>query len=322
MAERPFTKVTVLDKRRDTAAVAKLKFVSEKGYQFLSTEEPLSAMLAAYCQKTFNTVEKDEQELVLVLYRFFAEELDSNTNTNTEFGTVRFSGDFFVKRSDNRYQLLGSADEYMITSAYNVTDELIQTAGSILRTGYQAVRKQPAPSDLYYSFDYVKEYDRETQKRFLPFSGTLPESAYFESWNDFLAMRSKVDMEVRVQDKEVSFYRIKQNNKKTKLFNAPGLVFVWQGKAFYRINYSYWELERRKGDFYVRVPVILQRYDLHRDPVFFGFGLVNGRSKLGPYQVGYFNSFYECLLNPRTGELVLLKELASKEDCSPHLSAY
>lgn len=322
LAQKPFQKVLVLDKRKDTGAVAKLKFAAEKGYELLGTAQSFTTVFGDYCQKTLSKKDESEQELVVLVYRFFAEELDSNDQSNTEFGLVRFSADFFVKGADDRYRLLGASDGYAFASAYNVTDELIHAAGSAIVAGYQSVRKQASPSDLYYSWDYVKEYDRETQKRNLPFSGTLPESAYFGSWNDFLAMRSQADIEVRVTEKEVAFYRIRKNEKKTKLFNAPGLLFVWQGKAYYRINYSYWELERRGGDFYLRVPVILQRYSLYRDPVFYGFGSVNGRSKLGTYQLGYYNSFYECMINPRTGDPLLLKELASKGECSPHLSAY
>lgn len=320
-ADNPFDKVVVLDKRTEKETVARLKLDAATGYILLNAKPDLSIALAEYCLKTLNKADNSEKELVIVVHRFFVGEIDSINREEKEFGCFRFTADFFVKEAENQYRLIGFSDQEQCVSAYNVTDELIRTTGKTIVAAYDVVRKQPAPSDQVYSLEYLQTYNMETIKGSLPFSGTLPDTAYFDHWNDFLAMRSRPDMEVRMSKSNVSFYRINKKQKRSKLYTLPGQIFIANGKVYYGLRSAYWEMERVNGTFRFKAPVYIRKEKIGmRSGYILTLGLIG--ASIMAQQKDYVLEYYECEVDNRTGELIPLKKLYRLEDCSPHLSLY
>jgi hypothetical protein len=323
LARKPFSKVRVLDKRIEKDAVARLKFNAHTGLELINTRNEFSEALAEYCHETLETAGPTEQDLTIIVYRFFAEELDTNTNGNREYGRFRFSADFFVGDRDGKYRLVGIAEESATAKGYNVTDELISLAGNTIQSAYRNARKQAAPSSQSFTSDFVEQYDLATISQAQPFTGVLPELACYDTWNDFLAMRRNPEMTVSVGEKPktVGYYRVDRKGKTSKLYTNPGKIFVYNGKVYYGLRSTYWELNREHQSYYVTLPVYVQKKGPGSASVIaFGIigGIVGGMIASGTNQDVL--EYYRCKVDSRTGELVPLEPVSGLKDCSPHLS--
>lgn len=318
---KAFDKVTVLDKRTNKTFVAKLKYDANVGFEQFATKGDFSLELARYCRTILERENTREKELLIIVYRFFLSELDTNLNESLEFGVVRLSADFFIKSGSKGYRLAAYVDDENTVAAFNVTKRLLKAVGPAWKHAFQLARKGPSASDKEFSYEELTQFHRDSLKHKFPFSGDLPGTVAYKHWNDFLAGRidKTVQPEFSLQGK-VRNYILKNNGKRMVSARLPVQIITKEGKAYYRYRDSYWLLERLDGNCYVNIPIVLTKYNLSAIRSYLPIGGYNTGFK--GFERGQITAYYRCRIDLCSGLPVPLTELKSKADCSEHYGIY
>lgn len=249
-------KLRVIDMREDKKILGHLKVGYFNRNANVVTEQPLPEMLVQHFDRMIATVDKGNEELLLVLYCL---EMEDRPNKE-EIGIFHFDGDFF-RGSGDQYIFAGRVDSlYEVGDKWDVSKRL--TEGAQITIGKLLARFALMDMKAYQKTSYseAKALSRRIDKKmFFPIYNTTEykEGIYLNVEQflnhkpiDTAFLLSRFDTENNVE-KKVYIRYIDKDGKKSAPVNAEKFFAIYDHKVWYINAKTYMaEMVNKDGDFF------------------------------------------------------------------------
>jgi hypothetical protein len=312
------SKVIVLDQRRDTGSVVGFIRSGKMNSKKALVAKPNLAYLIEdfYTQLSKQSDSQSNSQIVILLYAFLATE--DNTGFSEETARFTYAADYFLSDDGIVYRLLGSVDEVVFVRSLDVTQLFLKTLDRSLCGFYEGFYSNPISQEKRpYSYNEVCNFKEEQKKNFKAYTTDSFRNAYFVSWDDFLALRSKQNEGVVKKGNRFKATKTYIDGKIEKSSLPEEVkVFAFDNRFYYLYDNNAYQMYKKENDFFI-MGFVPTKYWGHNGIVERNIRYQQSLEKSFPKIDGDMPSnFFGCFefkIEPRNGNLIPIRKISSQK---------
>lgn len=249
-----YSTLKVLDMRSNKQDIGYVKTGMFSKVRKAVTEKSLDTCLSLCFEKMLSTANKDEGELMLVLYHFKIEDQPKGTS----MGTFYFDGDFYGRHT-GEYKFLGKVDSlYELRAAFDATSKLLNATPMKICDLLSRFAILKENDDKYFSVQEALNR-RETEKQKYPIYRTKEFKKGIYYTVDQFINNQPVDTPIIKEEsfsgekKEMAYHYANKKGRKGKRVEENSFFALYDGSTWATgINGHCEAMFFEDGDFYAK----------------------------------------------------------------------
>ena len=296
-----FRDIKILDGRTDTTLLGRVvrgTFAMSESLAPLQLKDPNLPSFEMFYQECTQQLEKGNQDILIHITDIFVDE-DPETGG---FGTVDVRVEVYALK-ENLYYPVYTLDMYEVVTAFDATKKLIRTMTSGLKNAVEYANNffTPAVFDKpgFTQADLLNQKYKERKSKFAAYAEDKVQDGIYGTIEEFLS--NKPGRPVNLLEEIITNNMTKGKRKREVIFGycQQGQMFMYEGNKYDTVR-----IYRRGDEFYMQNYGIDHTKQEKQNTLlwFTSFALLSNT-----------DSWYEFMLNPRTGNWYQMTKLGNKK---------
>jgi len=296
-----FSGIKILDSRIDTTILGRVvrgTFGLSESLAPLQLNGPNQSSFEAFYQGCTQHLEKGSQDILIHITDIFVDE----DPVSGAFGTVDVRVEIYAVK-DNLYYPVYTLDQYEVVTAFDATKKLIRTLTTGLKKAVEYANNSFTPAVFdkpgFTQADLLNLKYKERKGKFAAYADEKVQDGIYGTLEEFLS--NKPERSVNMMEEVITKNMAKAKRKREAIFgySREGQMFIYEGNKYDTVR-----IYRRGDEFY------MQNYGVDHTKQETQNGLLWFTSVA---LLGNTDSWYEFLLNPRTGNWYQMSKLGNKK---------
>ncbi len=296
-----FGDIKILDSRIDTTLLGRVvrgTFGLSESLAPLQLKEPNLPSFEMFYQECTQQLEKGNQNILIHITDVFVDE-DPETGA---FGTVDVRVEVYAIK-DNLYYPVYTLDQYEVVTAFDATKKLIRTMTTGLKNAVEYANNAFTPAVFdkpgFTQADLLNLKYKERKSKFAAYAEDKVQDGVYGTFEEFLS--NKPGRSVNMLEEIITKNMAKGKRKREAIFGycQQGQMFMFEGNKYDTVR-----IYRRGNEFYMQNYGIDHTKQEKQNTLlwFTSFALLSNT-----------DSWYEFMLNPRTGNWYQMAKLGNKK---------
>jgi len=296
-----FRDIKILDSRIDTTLLGRVVSgtlgISESLAPLQLKDRNLQSFEMFY-QECTQQLEKGNQDILLHITDIFVDE-DAETGA---FGTVDVRVEVYAIK-DNLYYPVYTLDQYEVVTAFDATKKLIRTMTTGLKNAVENANNAFTPAVFdkpgFTQADLLNLKYKERKSKYAAYAEDKVQDGIYGKFEEFLS--NKPGRPVNMLEEIITKNMTKAKRKREVIFGycQQGQLYMYEGKKYDTVH-----IYRRGNEFYMQNYGIDHSKQEKQNTVLWFTSLA---------LLGNTDSWYEFMLNPRTGNWYQMTKLGNKK---------